>query len=342
MKRFFLFTVLMLLVPFVVMAQLATPTDNFNNNGTRPAQFLKLAVGARAAAMGGSFAAVANDGSALFWNPAGISNLRSNEVHLTHVDYLLDIKFDFAGLVLPIKKNTHLGFSAVALTMGDEPQTSEVDPDGELGVTWSASSFAIGMTYTRTISDRFSVGITGKYVQENVFNSSAKTLAVDIGSLYDTGFRGVKIGMAMSNFGGKMKISGRDLTQRNLDAFPNLGGNFAEQPGDLQVNSWPLPLNFRVGLSFELLRRETSLLLLAADFNHPTDADERLNFGAEYSFNNRLFLRGGYKVNYDEESFAAGGGINLPITSYSLLIDYAFSDFGILGDVHRFSLGLKF
>jgi long-subunit fatty acid transport protein len=314
MKRVFFFTVLVLLVPFVVLAQLATPSDNFNNNGTRPAQFLKLAVGARAAAMGGTFAAVANDGSALFWNPAGISNLKSKVAHLTHVDYLLDIKFDFAGLVVPIKKNTHLGFSAVALTMGEEPQTSEVDPDGELGVTWSASSFAIGMTYTRTISDRFSVGVTGKYIQENLFNISAKTLAVDIGSLYDTGYRGMKIGMAMSNFGGKMKIAGRDLTQRNLDPFP-IGGNFDEQAGDLQVNSWPLPLNFRIGLSFELMRRENNVMLLAADFNHPTDADEQLNFGAEYSMNKRLFLRGGYKFNYEEESFTAGGGIKLPLSS---------------------------
>ena len=341
MKKIFSLAVMALLVPVVSVAQFATPTEGFNNNGTRAGQFLKFAVGARAAAMGGSFAAVASDGSALFWNPAGISNLENNEVHLTHVDYLLDINFDFAGLVVPLGKNHHVGFSLAALTMDDEPQTSEADPDGQLGITWSASSFAIGMTYTRTISDRFSVGITGKYVQENLVNSSAKTLAVDIGSLYDIGYSGIKIGMSMSNFGGKLKLGGRDLTQKNVDAFPGVGGN-AGQPADLQVNSWSLPLNFRVGLSLELLRRESSFLLLAADFNHPTDADERLNFGAEYTLNNRLFVRGGYKVNYEEESFSAGGGVNLPITSYNLIIDYAFSDFGILGDVHRFSLGFRF
>lgn len=341
MKKIFSLIVLALLVPFIAWAQYATSTEGFNNNGTRAAQFLKLAVGARAAAMGGSFVAVASDASALFWNPAGITALKTNEAHLTHVDYLLDINFDFAGLVVPIKKNTHLGFSAAALTMGDEPQTSEADPDGALGVTWSASDFFIGVTYTRTISDRFSVGITGKYIQQNLVNTSAKTLAVDIGSLYETGIRGLKIGMTMSNFGGKLKLGGRDLTQKEVDAFPGVGGN-APQPADLQVNSWSLPLNFRVGVSYELLRSESGFLLLAADFNHPTDADERLNFGAEYAVHNKLFLRGGYKVNYEEESFSAGGGINLPVTSYNVLIDYAFSDFGILGDVHRFSLGFKF
>jgi hypothetical protein len=330
-----------MLSPMVAMAQFATPTEGFNNNGTRAAQFLKLAVGARAAAMGGAYAAVANDGSTLFWNPAGISTFRNNKVHLSHVDYLLDIRFDFAGLVVPVGKSNHIGFSAATLTMDDEKVTSEVDPDGQLGITWSASDFAIGMTYTRTISDRFSVGVTGKYIQQNLVNSSAKTLAIDIGSLYDIGYRGIKIGMSMSNFGGKLKLGGRDLTQKNVDPYPGQAGN-ADQSGDLKVKSWSLPLNFRVGLSYDLMRNENSILLLAADFNHPTDADERLNFGAEYAFNNRLFLRGGYKFNYEEETYAAGGGLNLPLTGYNLIIDYAFTDYGILGNVHWFSLDFDF
>lgn len=341
MKKIFLIIAAGLLAPLPALAQFATDTEGFNNNGTRAGQFLKFAVGARASAMGNSFAAVANDGSALFWNPAGIGNIKNNEFHLTHVDYLLDIAFDFAGLVVPVGKTTHLGFSAAALTMDDETQTSEADPEGELGVKWGASSFALGITYTRTISDRFSVGITGKYIQENLVNSSAKTLAIDIGSLYDIGLSGLKIGMSMSNFGGKLKLGGRDLTQKEVDAFPTVGGN-PGQSADLQVTSWSLPLNFRVGASLELFRRQSSFLLLAVDFNHPTDADERLNFGAEYTLNRRLFLRGGYKFNYEEESFTAGGGIDLPITNYNLLLDYAFNDFGILGDVHRFSLGFKF
>lgn len=329
----------MIFLPVVAFAQFATPTDNFNNNGTRAAQFLKLAVGGRASAMGESFAAVANDASALFWNPAGIGNLQNLEVHLTHMDYLMDVSFEYAGLVIPVG-NSRIGFSAAVLGMDDEHVTTLDDPDAEIGTTWSASSFAIGMTYSRALSDRFSVGVTGKYIQENIYNSGANTFAIDIGSLYDTGINGIKIGMAMTNFGGKMKLGGRDFTQRNVDPDPTRGGNI-DQSADLVVSSWPLPLNFRVGLSYELFKSESSGLMLAADFNHPTDADERINIGAEYTLAKRIFVRGGYKFNYDEESFTAGGGLNVPITNYNLMIDYAFQEFGILGETHRFSLGFK-
>jgi hypothetical protein len=338
MKKIFFPIITIALSAGTVLAQTSTSTEGFNNNGTRPAQFLKLAVGARANAMGESFAAVANDASALFWNPAGIGNLQNFEVHLTHMDYLLDITFDFAGVVIPLGTG-NLGLSAAVLGMGDEPVTTLSDPDGEAGITWSASSFAVGLTYSRALTDRFSVGVTGKYIQENLFNSSAKTLAVDIGSLYNTGLRGIKLGMAMTNFGGKMKLGGRDL-QKISDAAPEVGGNI-DQSADLVVSSWPLPLNFRVGLSWEAFRRGANVLLLASDFNHPTDADERINFGAEYTFANRLFLRGGYKFNYDEESFTFGGGLNLPITSYNFMLDYSFNEFGILGETHRFSLGFR-
>lgn len=323
------------IAPVAVLAQFATSTENFNNNGTRAAQFLKFPVGARATAMGESYAAVANDASALFWNPGGIGRLKDVDVHLSHVSYLLDINFNYASLVIPTATG-NLGFSAAVLNMGDERVTTLSDPDGESGVSWSASSFAIGLTFSRALTDRFSVGITGKYIQENVFNSSAKSVAVDIGSLYETGLRGLKIGMAMTNFGGKMRLSGRDLTLRDVDADPSVGGN-SGQAADLQVSSWPLPLNFRVGVSLDIFRNESGALMLASDFNHPTDAQERIQVGAEYSFMSRFFVRGGYKFNYDEESFTLGGGVKLSTFSF----DYAYRDFGILGDVPTFSLNLR-
>jgi hypothetical protein len=339
MKKILFFTALTWLLPGWLWAQYATSTEGFNNNGTRVAQFLKFAVGARANGMGDCFAAVANDASTLFWNPGGIGNLQNLEVHLTHVNYLLDITFDYAGLVVPTSAG-NIGFSAAVLGMDDERVTTEADPDGEAGITWGASSFAVGVTLSRALTDRFSVGITGKYIQENVYNESANTLAIDIGSIYDTGLRGIKIGMAMTNFGGKMKLSGRDLTLKNIVAHPEVGGS-SGQSVDLQVGSWSLPLMFRVGLSLEVFQNGPNALLLASDFTHPTDADERLHFGAEYSLSNRLFLRGGYKFNYDEESFTFGGGLNLPITNYNLMMDYSFNDFGLLGETHRFSLGLR-
>lgn len=342
MKKNFVFSMVAMIgvcLPALSQAQFATPTEGFNNNGTRVAQFLKMAVGGRASAMGESYAAIANDASALFWNPGGVGNLKNLEVHLTHMDYLLDITFDYAGLVVPLSSG-NLGFSAAVLNAGEARRTTIEDPDGEISGTWSATSVALGMTYSRALSDRFSVGVTGKYIREGLFNSSASAVAIDIGSLYDTGINGIKIGMAMTNFGGKMSLSGRDFTVRNVDVAPTLEGNNTPS-GNLSVDEWPLPLNFRVGLSYEVFKNESGTLLLASDFVHPTDADERVNLGAEYSLSNKIYVRGGYKFNYDEESFTAGGGLNLPITTYNLMIDYAFQEFGILGETHRFSLGFR-
>jgi opacity protein-like surface antigen len=335
MKKILVLTAAAMLLPAWLAAQFTVPTEGFNNNGTRPAQFLKFPVGGRAVAMGESFAAVVNDATALFWNPAGVGNLKNLEVHLTHVDYLVDINYEFAGLVIPTASG-NLGFSALAWSMGDEPVTSASDPTGESGITWTASSFAVGVTLSRALTDRFSVGVTGKYIQDNIYHSSAKTLAVDIGSLYDTGIRGLKIGMAMSNFGGKMKLAGRDLSVAGVDVAPLLPGNTTPN-GDLRTTGWPLPLNFRVGLSVELLKSKSGSLLLAGDFNHPTDADERINFGAEYALRDFIFVRGGYKFNYDEESFTLGGGLKLKRFTF----DYAYKDFGILGNPNMFSIGIR-
>jgi hypothetical protein len=337
--KFILVAAVVVCLPGMVFAQFATPTDGFNNNGTRAAQFLKLAVGGRAAAMGESYAAIANDASALFWNPGGIGNLQNFEAHLTHVEYLQDFTFDYIGIVIPTNAG-NLGFSAGALGMGETNVTTLADPDGELGTTWSASSIALGITFARALSNRFSVGVTGKYIRESIFNSSATSLAIDIGSIYDTGIKGIKIGMAMTNFGGKMQLSGRDFIVRDVDVEPTLGGNVTP-PGELDRSEWPLPLMFRVGLSLEVMKNESGTLLIASDFTHPTDADERINVGAEYAFSNKIFLRGGYKFNYEEESFTFGGGLNLPITNYNLMIDYAYQQFGLLGETHRFSLGFR-
>ncbi|MGH7450651.1 MAG: PorV/PorQ family protein [bacterium] len=340
MKRIFILVAAVALLPSLTAAQFTSPTDGFNNNGTRPAQFLKFAVGARAAAMGESFAAVASDATALYWNPAGIGNLNDLEIHLSHMEYVADINFEFAGLVIPTR-SFNLGFSVAAWSMDDEPITTAEDPTGESGLTWSAGSFAAGVTFSRALTDRFAIGITGKYIQENIYNESANALAVDIGSVYNTGISGIKIGMAMTNFGGKLRADGRDLNVGGVDVAPTRPGNVTSN-GDLRTSSWPLPLNFRVGLSAELFKTETGALLLASDFNHPTDADERINFGGEYSLRNRIFLRGGYKFNYDEQSFTFGGGLNLPIAqNYNFIVDYAYHDFGILGETHRFSIGLR-
>jgi hypothetical protein len=87
-----------------------------------------------------------------------------------------------------------------------------------------------------------------------------------------------------------------------------------------------------------LMNSSAQTLLIAFDLVQPRDYDQQYNIGLEYGFKNLLFLRGGYKINYDEESYSLGFGLNYD----GYRIDYAYSDFGTyLNSVHRFSFGIS-
>jgi hypothetical protein len=104
-----------------------------------------------------------------------------------------------------------------------------------------------------------------------------------------------------------------------------------------------LPTLFKVGLSVDAYRSGPHSLLAAGEFSHPSDNKERQNLGVEYSYNQFLFLRGGYNINFDSESLAAGAGIDLQTSqSTSIAVDYSFVDMDALGGVHRVSLGFRY
>jgi hypothetical protein len=242
--------------------------------------------------------------------------------------------------------------------MGEMEQTTAQEPDGS-GVMFGASDFAIGLGYARSLTDRFSVGLHLKYVQEKISSSTANTFAVDFGTVYTTGFRGMKIGMSISNFGGKLRMSGREQLQR-VDIDPGLGGNPTETPARLETESWPLPLSFRLGVSLDVMNNENSRLTANVDYFDPRDINPQSCFGVEYGFRNFVFLRGGFRTSLStfgvidnanmekqesdaEESFVTfGGGLNLKYSGYNLKLDYAFVDLGRLSNVHRFTIGFAF
>jgi hypothetical protein len=64
--------------------------------------------------------------------------------------------------------------------------------------------------------------------------------------------------------------------------------------------------------------------------------------GAEANFVNRFYLRGGYRYNYDDEDFTFGGGLSFPFGNSILKVDYAFVNFLLLPDLHRYSISIEF
>ena len=313
--------------------------------GTTAAGFLNIDVGSRALGMGGAFVAVANDVTSMYWNPAGVSRVPGTQAMFSHTQWLADVSFNYAAFALPLGNIGTIGVNATFLTMDEMERTTVFEPEGT-GEMFDAGSYAFGLAYARGLTDRFSIGFNFKYINEKIYHSSASGGAFDIGTLFDTQYYGLKIGMSISNYGTKMHMTGRDmLIQTDID--PMINGNNENINADLKTDDYDLPLMFRVGVSIDVLKGAgKSNLILAVDALHPNDDVESLNVGAEYGYNGLFFLRGGYKslfASESEEGLCLGAGLKYTIPGAgTLMIDYAFEDFGVLKDVQLFTLGLGF
>lgn len=312
--------------------------------GTTAGKFLSIPVGSRAVAMGGTFVAVASDVSAMYWNVAGIANLTQSEALLTHSEWLADISFNYGGVVLPLQDLGTVGLNFTSMTMGDMERTTEDFPEGT-GETFSAGSFAVGVSYARKLTDWFLIGGNVKYVDEYIWNSSASTFAVDIGTLFTTPFSGLRFGAGISNFGGKMHMTGDDLLVQK-DISP-INGNNPNINATLATDQFDLPLNLRIGFAYEVINTDDQLLTLVADAVHPNDNSESVNVGGEYSLFQRIVsLRAGYAgigMRDGEEQFTFGGGINYSVSNHlGVKFDYGYMKFGRLNNIHQFSFAILF
>lgn len=349
LKRFKMIRLLKIIFVFLILLELTTTGENalaVSKSGTAAAQFLKIGIGARASALAGSFAALANDASALYWNPAGISWTQKSQFLATHTKWFAGLNHEFLGVSVPLSSASVIGLSFTALNSPEMEQTTISEPEGT-GIFFDVRDIAIGLTYSRRMTDRFSFGITGKYIQQTLFNENAKTLAVDIGGMLRTGFKGMRLGIAMSNFGGKLQLDGRDLIV-SYDNDPLQTGN-PLTPARLETQGWPLPASFRLGFAMDIIGlregvflRESQRLTFAVDGYNVNDAEETVSFGLEYAWNDYFFLRGGYRLNHDTESFSSGMGVQIPLQRWKIKADYALSNMGDLGYIHRFGVGILF
>ena len=312
--------------------------------GTSAAPFLGIGVGPRAVGMGGAFVAIVSDASALYWNPGGISRYGRSEVQFSHTDWLVDTKFDWAGVLLNLDGSNAVGVSFTQLTYGEELVTTEASQMGT-GETWSASDVAIGLSYSRSLTDRFSLGGTLKYIQQRIWNETASSAAVDVGLLYLTDFSGLKIGMCISNYGADMRLDGKDL-YRPFDPDPTHTGSNKSTVAVLKTDPWPLPLFFRAGVSIDAIKLEDLRLTVAADALRPSDNAETVNLGGELAWNEILYLRGGLKSLFlpeSQEGYTLGGGVRWDITTtMGLGLDYSYEDFGLFGGIQQFAISITF
>lgn len=296
-------------------------------------QFLKIGAGARGVAMGESFVAVANDASALYWNPAALVQFSDNQAIASHTEYLADIQHEFFGIVVHLSGQDALGASFSSLHMKDMEITTETQPFGT-GRYFSFGDIAVGLSYGRKMTDQFSFGATVKYVEETLDVLKMRSVMVDIGTWYWTGLGTTRFAVAISNFGSDVTPKGM-VTQFN-----------GTQVSGFQ--SFSVPTEFRLGVAMEPLQTEDHLLTTSLQLNHPNDNAEHIRLGLEYAYRETFFLRAGLKRTIgqkflgadltSEENLTLGTGVLVPIGLSIIGVDYAYANFSRLGSVHRISL----
>ena len=324
-----------------LMASVAL-SQNVTKTGTTAAPFLKIGVGSRAMGMGGAFTATADDITAMYWNPGGLANVYASEATFNHVRWFADVNYDYAAFSSHLGDIGKLGAFVSVESMDDMLVRTEDHPEGT-GEYFTAGAMAVGISYARNLTDRFSIGFNAKYVREYLWNMSANGVALDIGTIYKIPiFNEFRLGASISNFGTKMKLQGRD----NIYIVAPTGSTGNLINTDIQLDEYDLPLVFRVGVAADFIKTDDNRITAAVDAVHPNDNTEYLNVGVEYGWNEMVFLRGGWKSLFErdtEQRFTAGIGVQYRIVGeFKVKVDYAYQDWGRLTNVHYLSLGVRF
>ncbi len=325
--------------------------------GTTSLEFLKIGVGARAEGMGQAFVSVANDPSAMYWNPAGIGSILRRSLQVSTVQYPADITYNYLALVLPSSKlGGSLGFQLGGLAT-DMAETDENHPFGT-GRTFTFSDFVIGATYARRFTDKLLLGFGIKYAREDFGSQldepATAGLLFDLGSIYYIGFKSFRVGMSLTNFGGDLGPGGTFISQYTKD------DNGA--PITRSFDTFSAPAMFRYGLAFEPLEREGFRWTTALEASQPSDNAIEFRLGTEFLIANHLALRTGYQVKNSETfqqataepglnllgsekdafGFCAGAGFKGQVAGFDGEVNYAYTDGGPLGHVNRLTLQVAF
>lgn len=311
----------------IVLALTFSNIFSFEKVGTTSFQFLKILPGARGSSLGYAYGSLVNNSEAVFYNPAGLSSINNTDFSLSYIDWFMDAAhYGFSGAY----NLSGYGTFALQIIYVDYGTIEETKVDalgfigntynpGLTGVTYRPSAFVAGISYSRNLTDKLSMGITAKYISENLIYKKVGTFAFDGGLIFNTGFKGIKLEAAIRHFGPEIK--------------------YIEK-------SYPLPQTFSLGFSANLLSNEEFLIYKLQDQNftisyamvQPRDFDQQHNVGVEYSFKDFFFLRGGYQFNSDQETFSLGAGVNYQ----NIRFDYSFNKYGeYLNAVHRLTLGFS-
>lgn len=352
-------------LPAGLVAQ--TPNQNFDNTGygTTSAEFLLFGAGARGTALGNSYAALASDVSALYYNPAGTALMTRPGITIGTYDYVDGTRYSWGGLVFPFSGGSRaVGLQAGTFGFKDQPVYTAEQPNGD-GSTYSVSETFVGLTFAQNFSDRFSAGLTAKGIFDELGTVSGQAFAVDFGTNFHASLAGhpVRLGFVLSNLGSTLKYEGSALN-RGIDRDSTGGGPASEPvPSELKTKGFSLPTTFNLGLAYDIMSAGNNRLTALASFNQPNNNKAGFGVGTEFqadhlggsafggairgSFNyaaaNNIDVQAQSSLSDEEnlQGLAFGGGLNYLSGNFSLGVDYAFKYMGVLGGTNfvSFTLG---
>ncbi len=329
-----------LLTAFVLLGLVGSASAELSKVGTAGAQFLKIGVGPKYQGMGEASVAASNDVYSMYWNPAGLVDVQNSQLGFTNVNWLLDVRLNYFAYARNFEDLGVFGLSASILSMNDQEITTFQRQEGT-GTYYSASSYALGLTFARQLTARFAFGASIKFVGEKIHQERSQGIAFDFGTMLYTGFRSLRLGMSIANMGPQLKFNGPSLDV-SYDDQKGRGSN-SSVGASLKTSPYNLPLLFRVGMAYDVNFDSRSMVTLSTEFRHPSDSPEQGSAGVELSYDSRYFLRTGYKLNANEEGVSFGGGLKTNVTSGTkLVVDYSWQDFGRLESAQRFSVGFEF
>ena len=287
---------------FIIILQLSVLANN-DKTGTTSLSFLKLKSGVRAISLGNTFASIADDVNTIYWNPAGLAQLRSSEINWMNANWLEGINYSSFTYNIPLVDGHSLGFGATFVYFGSIQETTAASPQGTGNFISSQASNVI-FGYGWKASEDLSIGTNIKFASENIDSSIQSANIFDLGLIYE-GLWESRIALVLEN--------------------NELGGDKASN----------LPRTTTIGIS-----KKYDNLLIGIDLGYPNDSSNTTNIGIEYAFNSYLDLRCGYSSRNENNAggnLSLGVGLNLGLKLWKF--DFAYVPYDMLGNTYRFSIG---
>jgi len=318
----------------ILLSTLLSINAQFNKAGRTAMQFLKIGMGARQAGIGEANIAGVQDVNSIFWNPAAVTGIDGIQASFSYTSWIADLHIMSGAVGVSLDHIGTFTLSYITMDYGDLQEAYTTSPTGNIdtrtGAAFSGSDLLLGFGFARKFTDKLSIGVNLKYIREDLHVYYSDLWAFDVGSYYDTKWKGIKLAMSAQNFSSQARwLHTKEEEQQ----------------------SYELPIVYRIGASIDLLGGEDlflggdpnkHLVTLNADAIHTNDFAERLHLGLEYRAFNMITLRSGYRLNYEEGNLSLGFGFDYDAGFAKLNLDYAYVQYDFLESPHRVTVSLEF